>query len=153
MSYANAIQSYQKQSASAAVDGAGPHRLISMLLSGAVERLVAAKRAIDTGNVPQKGERISAAMGIIDGLRSSLDEEKGGEIAQNLAALYDYMNRRLLEANVKNDTAIVDEVMSLLREINEAWSAIAPDKPAPAPAAKGYAASDEPAHRPFSADV
>jgi flagellar protein FliS len=63
-------------------------------------------------------------MNIIQGLRTSLDAEKGGDIAANLDSLYEYMGRRLLEANMNNDTAILDEVNTLLSEIKLGWDGI-----------------------------
>ena len=69
-----------------------------------------------------KGSAISKAISIIDnGLRASLDKEAGGEIAANLDALYDYMSRRLLHANLKNDVTIIDEVHGLLADLRGAW--------------------------------
>ncbi len=137
MSYPNAIKQYQQQSARGAIEGASPHRLIQMLLDGALERIFAAKRAMATNQTAAKGESISSAIAIVDGLRASLDLEKGGDIAANLKALYDYMERRLLEANLNNDAAILDEVASLLCEIGEAWRGIAPQGPAAAEAPEG----------------
>jgi flagellar protein FliS len=62
------------------------------------------------------------AITIIDnGLRASLDQKAGGEIAQNLDALYDYMSRRLLQANIKNDIAIIEEIHGLMSDLREAW--------------------------------
>jgi len=72
----------------------------------------------------KKGENISVAISILDGLRISLDKSAGGEIAQNLDDLYDYMGRVLLKANLKNDPSLLDEVAGLLNEIKSAWDAI-----------------------------
>lgn len=147
MSYPNAIKNYQQHSARGAVEGASPHRLIQMLLDGAMERIFIAKRALADKETARKGESISAAIAIIDGLRASLDLEKGGDIAANLKSLYDYMERRLLEANLKNDAGILDEVASLLADIGEAWRGIAPST---APAA---GSEDDAPRRSFSYGV
>ena len=64
---------------------------------------------------------------IIDGLKVSLDMEKGGEIATNLESLYDYMQRQLLMANLENKTQNLDEVLSLLNEIRTGWAQIPQD--------------------------
>jgi flagellar protein FliS len=72
----------------------------------------------------EKGKNIGLAIAIIEGLRGSLDHERGGEIALNLDRLYDYMGRRLFEANLNNNTEYLDEVRSLLNEIRGAWVAI-----------------------------
>lgn len=108
----------------AEVNEANPHRLIQLLFDGALERIATAKGAMQQGNVAVKGERISKAIGILDGLRAHLDMEKGGEVAANLDALYEYMGRRLTEANLRNDPAMLDEVSKLLREVKAGWDAI-----------------------------
>jgi flagellar protein FliS len=105
-----------------------------MLLEGALGKIAAAKGHMDRGEIRPKGEQIGSAISILEGLKTSLDMEKGGEIARNLEDLYTYMERRLIEANRVNDTALLDEVSDLLKQIKEAWDAIA-----------GHAAGQEPA--------
>ena len=79
------------------------------------------------GNIAEKGSAVSKAIDIItNGLKASLDYEAGGELTLKLSALYDYMAHRLLWANLKNDTAALDEVLSLLNELHGAWAQIAP---------------------------
>jgi flagellar protein FliS len=96
-----------------------------MLYDGALVALLSAKTNIAANNIAAKGSAISKAITIIDnGLRASLDKEAGGEIASNLDALYDYMSRRLLHANLKNDVPAIDEVHGLLADLREAWVAI-----------------------------
>lgn len=121
-----AMQSYAAVGAETSVTDADPHRLIRLLLDGALTRVAAAKGHMQRGEVADKGECIGKAIGIIDGLRASLNHEQGGEIASNLDALYDYAELRLLEANIHNDPARLDEVAKLLGEIKSAWEAIAP---------------------------
>jgi flagellar protein FliS len=118
---------YNKMAVQTAVDTGSPHRLVQMLFDGAVGKITVAKGHLSRGEIAQKGQNISWAISIIEGLRSSLDMEKGGEIAANLDRLYDYMKRRLVEANISNDPAMLDEVASLLRDIKGAWDAIAPE--------------------------
>ncbi len=118
------VQQYARIDTSAEVTGASPHRLVQLLMEGALEKIALARGFMERGNVAEKGRNISLAISIIDGLRVSLDKEAGGEIASNLDDLYDYMGRRLLEANVKNDAAMLEEVAGLLREIKTAWDAI-----------------------------
>jgi len=96
-------------------------------MEGVFSKIGAAKHCIMQSNIPGKGENISMAISIIDGLRVSLDKKRGGEIAENLDNLYDYMERRLFEANVKSDVAILDEVSGLLSEIKSAWDTIGPE--------------------------
>ncbi len=119
-----ALNTYGREAASSEVSIASPHRLIQMLLEGALGKIAFARGNIERQEYAAKGKNISWASSIIDGLRDSLDLEKGGEIAQNLDDLYDYMSRRLIEANSKNDSAILDEISSLLIEIKSGWDAI-----------------------------
>ena len=104
-------------------------------MEGALGKIAAAKGNMEHGNIQAKGDQIGSAISILDGLRISLDMEKGGEIAQNLDDLYVYMERRLIEAHSHNDTAILDEVSDLLRQIKEAWDAIGDQAAASEPAA------------------
>lgn len=106
---------------------ASPHRLVQMLMDGAIEKINFAKGHMEHGNVAEKGRHISWAISIIDGLRASIDKDSGGEIAQNLDDLYDYMSRRLLQSNIDNDVSILNEVANLMREIKGAWDVIPED--------------------------
>lgn len=103
---------------------ADPHQLICMLMDGALSRMALAKGAILRSDVAAKGKFIGEAITIIGGLRGCLDGEAGGELANNLDDLYDYMARRLVRANVDNDIEVVEEVHALLQEIHEAWEGI-----------------------------
>lgn len=122
----SARQRYQQIGAESAVTDASPHRLIRLLLQGALDRIAAAKGHLQRGEAGPKGECIGKAIDIIGGLRGALDLERGGEIAENLKAIYDYSELRLLEANLRNDSARLDEVARLLGEIRSAWEEIAP---------------------------
>ena len=122
----NAANAY-KQTGVQAGAYASPHRLIQMLIDGALDKISAAKGFMQRGQIAEKGSYISWAISIIAGLRTSLDAQKGGEIAANLEALYDYMERKLVIANSRNDQAALDEVIKLLREVKEAWDGI-PDQ-------------------------
>ena len=130
MSYASAraaLDQYKKVNVHSMVEAATPHRLIQMLMEGALEKIQVARCHMEAGNLGPKAEHVTWAISIIDGLRVSLDKEKGGEIAQNLEDLYDYMARRLMAANIENDPAILDEVRDLLNQIKGAWDAIGPE--------------------------
>jgi flagellar protein FliS len=120
-----AMQQYRQVGNHSSVEDASPHKLILMLLTGAQERVASAKIHMINGKIGPKCDGISTAMNIITGLRASLDHEKGGEISSNLDALYQYMETRLFDANVKNDPAILDEISALLTEITSAWAGIA----------------------------
>jgi flagellar protein FliS len=116
------VNAYHNVSIETGVTSASPHKLIVMLYDGALVALLGAKTNIAAGNIAAKGSAISKAISIIDnGLRASLDKNAGGEIAANLDALYDYMSRRLLHANLKNDVTIIDEVHGLLADLRGAW--------------------------------
>ena len=118
------LNQYRQVGTQSGVASASPHRLIQMLMEGALEKINLAKGYMQRGEIALKGSHISWAISIIDGLRMSLDIEAGGEIAQNLDDLYDYMGRRLVEANLDNDEAMLDEVAGLLLEIKSAWDTV-----------------------------
>lgn len=122
-----AISAYQKVGVDAAVEVADPHRLILLLFSGAQAALGNAREAFRQQQVAARGEAISKAIDIVaNGLKVSLDLEQGGEIAERLNALYDYLVMRLLHANLASDLAALEEVSGLLEEIHGAWRDISP---------------------------
>ncbi len=122
-----ASNAYAKVGMESGVMGSDPHKLILMLYQGALLAISAAKNQILRKEIAAKGKSISHAILIIDtGLKCSLDKNVGGELAQNLSALYDYMCQRLVIANLKNDTAALDEVSRLLTELKGAWEEIRP---------------------------
>jgi len=111
------------------ISTASPHRLIVLLFEGAETAISVAKVHAEQGNIAERGTSISKAIEIIsNGLKVSLDMKQGGELAQQLSALYDYMVSRLLYANMKNDIPTMNEVLRLLGEIHGAWKQIDPDK-------------------------
>lgn len=120
----NALSQYNSVSVSTGIEDATPHRLVQMLMEGALDKIAAAKGHMVRNEPAEKGRFISWAISIINGLQSSLDMEAGGELSRNLDDLYDYMVRRLGEASAKNDPAILDEVSSLLLEVKSAWDVI-----------------------------
>ena len=122
----SALAQYKKIDSESAVNGASPHRLIQMLMTGALDRLAQAKAAFENNNIEQKGVLLGKSISIIAGLQGSLDEEKGKDLTGNLDKLYDYMQRRLLEANMKNDMSMVEEVMVLLLKVKSSWDEITP---------------------------
>lgn len=118
------VSHYKQVDCYTGVTEADPHQLVQMLLDGALGKIAAAKGMMSRSEMAQKGEAIGQAISIIGGLRSSLDMSAGGEIAANLENLYEYSERRLVESNLNNDTGILDEVASLLREVKAAWESI-----------------------------
>ncbi|MFK7974624.1 MAG: flagellar export chaperone FliS [Halioglobus sp.] len=119
-----AMKQYQSVGVQTGVQSASPHQLISMLFSGAIDRISAAKGAIERDEVGRKGELIGRAIEIIDNLRAALDHEKGGDISASLVSLYDYMEQTLVEANLDSDLVKLGEVGALLTEIQTAWDDI-----------------------------
>lgn len=122
----SAIAQYQRVNNVGSVEGASPHRLILMLMDGALERLIQARGAIERRDIPLKGAMIGKATGIIAGLQGSLDRNQAPDYVDNLDRLYDYMQRRLLEANLKNDVSLINEVMDLLKTLRSTWQEIDP---------------------------
>lgn len=130
-----AISSYNKVGLESGAMSADPHKLILMLYQGALQAIGNAKSEMARSDYTAKGKSISHAIAIIgEGLHASLDKNVGGELAQSLGALYDYMVMRLVEANLQNETAPLDEVWNLLNELKEAWEGIRPAAARPAPA-------------------
>jgi flagellar protein FliS len=124
MNTRSAIKQYQQVSVNSSVMGASPHRLVQMLMEGALERIFVAKASMARGEIANKGQNISVAINILGGLQGSLNREVGGAIAENLYNLYDYMIRRLLAANSNNDVTILDEVSGLMIQIKMGWDAM-----------------------------
>ena len=116
----SAVDKY-RQADSSEVMYATPHRLVQMLMEGALGKIAAARGGIERNEIEIKNAQIKWAISIIDGLQASLNMEVGGEIAANLDSLYTYMISRLGAANSQNSVEILDEVTSLLKEIKEAW--------------------------------
>jgi len=120
-----AVDVYAQVGVETGVAAADPHKLILMLFDGTHAALVAARHAMTHNDIAAKGAALSKAIAIIDGgLKASLDVKAGGILAERLAALYDYMLNRLLAANLRNETALIDEVMRLLGELRGAWAQI-----------------------------
>jgi flagellar protein FliS len=125
------ISAYKKVGVDVSIEVADPHRLILLLFEGTQAAIVSARVAMQDNQISAKGAAISKAIDIIsNGLKISLDREKGGEIAARLESLYDYMVLRLLNANTKNDLKALEEVSGLLEEIHSAWRGIAPEQKA-----------------------
>lgn len=119
-----ALKQYKQVGLEAEVNQASPHRLIQLLFAGALDRLAVAQGAMDRGDIPTKGLYIGKVISIIGGLRASLDMEAPGELPANLDGLYEYMERRLLEASTKNDLVMLAEVAELLKTLKSGWDEI-----------------------------
>lgn len=119
---AKGTQAYAQIGVESAVMSASQQQLVSMLFDGALSALIRARLFIQDGNLQGKGLSLSKAINIIEnGLKIGLDEESRDELTQNLLALYAYMVRRLLQANLHNDIGAVEEVENLMRNIADAW--------------------------------
>ncbi len=119
-----ALKSYAKVQYRSHVEIASPHRLVDMLYEGAIERIVQAKGAMEYGQIELKGQKINSAISIVGGLRESLNEDDGGELAYNLDSLYIYIQKILANAHMKNDQALLDEAITLLGDLRSAWKQI-----------------------------
>lgn len=110
-------QAYQKNK----FQTASPHRLTLMLYNGAIQYAGKAKEAINNGDIAGTNLNVTKTQDIVYELLSSLNEKEGGEIAANLKKLYFYMIDRLIEGNIKKKSSSIDEVISLLQELQSAW--------------------------------
>ena len=124
MTLSLALDEYKQITAHSAVEEASPHRLIQMLFEGLLDRLNLAKGHIARKELEEKTRYLDMSLSIIGGLQASLDMDKGGEVAKNLDALYDYMTMQLFKANAENKAEYVEEVANLVREIKSAWDEI-----------------------------
>jgi flagellar protein FliS len=122
-----ALKQYRELGLETQINNASPHRLIQLLMDGALERMNGAKSAMERGDAATKGVLIGKAMGIVSGLRSSLDMSvEGTDLPERLDDLYDYMGRRLLEASAFNKVEMLTEVIDLLKTVKSGWDAIEP---------------------------
>ncbi|WP_196158026.1 flagellar export chaperone FliS [Reinekea sp. G2M2-21] len=121
--YAQGIKEYQSVGTQTSIVDADPHRLVQLLFEGATARISSAKGHIERKQYDKKSSQINSAINIIGGLQESLNFD-AGELAYNLEKLYDYMIRRLFEANVRNSIEMLDEVNGLLLQIKSAWDEI-----------------------------
>jgi flagellar protein FliS len=121
---ASHLAAYQSAATHGGIAAANPHGLILMLLEGALERIAGARGRMLNGLMGEKAELITRTLAIVDELRASLDLARGGDIAANLDALYAYICQQLIKANAENRPELLDEVVSLLKEIHSAWIAL-----------------------------
>ncbi|MES2311777.1 MAG: flagellar export chaperone FliS [Pseudomonadota bacterium] len=126
MGFGYGAGAYQQVCSHGGVESADPHGLITLLMDGALERLVKARAHMLRGEVAAKGETISRCIEIIGGLRDSLDPKVDTAMVERLDSLYEYMSRRLLQANLRDDAEILDEVSRLLQQLRDSWVQIAP---------------------------
>ncbi|HXH59827.1 MAG TPA: flagellar export chaperone FliS [Fimbriimonadaceae bacterium] len=116
MAYSS-IDQYRKSS----VSSASPLQLVVLLYDGALRFMEAGKHAMIQRDVYRQNESLTKAQRIVCELLSTLDLDKGGEIAQNLASLYTYVYNRLVQANIEDKPELVDEAMAVMSELRESW--------------------------------
>ena len=144
--YHPGANAYARMGTESGAMSASPHQLITMLFDGAKTAITMARHHMANKEIAAKGLAISKAINIVEnGLKASLDADVGGadgaELVANLAALYDYINERLLYANLRNDPALLDEADRLLESIGSAWRESDPRQPSYAPVASAAIAN------------
>ena len=122
--YTRAAQSYGSVQLVTGVATADNVQLIQMLFDGLAESLATARGHIENDNIQEKSNALARASRIVVGLQGALDFERGGELATNLNELYAYITRRILHVNATNDLEVLSEVVSLVRDISEAWQSL-----------------------------
>ncbi|KTC90044.1 flagellar export chaperone FliS [Fluoribacter dumoffii] len=125
--YQQIINQYKTIELQTRIDAASPHELIHLLLQGARTHIATAQGNIERKEIQEKGEHISKALSIIEGLKTSLNHEQGGEIAQNLLQLYGHIEFLLLKANLNNDKELLAQSNLLLAQLHEAWQKVGPN--------------------------
>ncbi|QDQ88724.1 flagellar export chaperone FliS [Alcaligenaceae bacterium SJ-26] len=116
------LNSYAQVGVETGVLNASPERLITLLFDGATNAIRQAQEHLASGNISARGQAISKAINIVqNGLRTGLNTEAGGELALNLADLYDYVVRQLLDANLQADGTKLELALTLLSNIADAW--------------------------------
>lgn len=118
------IHQYQSVAIDTDIYSADPHRIIQLLMQGFLDKLILAKSAISRNQVKEKSESIDKALKILGGLLGSLDMSVPGTLPENLNFLYRYMSRQLLEANLRNDSVILDQIHGIMRTLKEGWDEI-----------------------------
>lgn len=127
MAYGRYMKAYKKTDLEAEISVADPHRLTQMMFEGLIDRLAQAKGAIERKDFEAKAEKISKAVGIINGLQATIKKEHNPEIADRLYDLYEHMKYKLVDASTNLSIQAIDEVIALVQPIKEAWDNIPND--------------------------
>ncbi|MBN2647020.1 MAG: flagellar export chaperone FliS [Thiotrichales bacterium] len=114
-------KTYAKTAVETAVTEASPHKLVEMLYEHSLKNLKLAKIFIEQKNYAKKAEHLNKALSLLAALQAGLNHDKGKEVAENLAALYDYCYRITVQASLQNDLDKIQEVIALLEPLLEAW--------------------------------
>ena len=124
----NAGQQYQQINAQTGVVDADPHRLIQLLFSGALDKIAVAKGCIKRNDIAGKGEAISKAVGIVGGLKDSLNHEVADSgLSDNLMSLYEFVTQQLTQANINHSLDSLDDAAKVLKELQAGWADIRPE--------------------------
>ena len=127
------LNAYQQQERAGA-EVAKPEQVVAILFTKLIDTLTKVRFYIERKDLPNKQDRLTLSLDIFVVLEGSLDHEKGGDIATNLQALYQYCQKRLMEANAGNDPEIVTEVIGLVKEVQDGWRFVTEKQPEQAPA-------------------
>jgi flagellar protein FliS len=125
--YQKVIDKYKAVDLQTRVEAASPHELISLLFQGAISHITRAIECMKRNQIKEKGEHLSRAIGILDGLKGSLNMKEGGDVSKNLLAFYNQIQNLLLKGNIQNSEQILIKSKELLDEVHGAWLAIKPD--------------------------
>ncbi|NNE60042.1 MAG: flagellar export chaperone FliS [Woeseia sp.] len=131
----SAMHEYQQVNLRHVVEGATPHRLVQLMMERVLAKIAIARGHMERQAIAEKGKHIGDAISIINGLQVSLNHKANSELCGNFDALYDYMARRLLEGNLRDDDSMLLEVADLMRQVKEAWDAIGDEVATAQPAA------------------
>lgn len=121
------LAAYQAVATHGGVAAADPHRLILLLMDGALERIASGRAAIQAGSAAERNRLLHRAISIVDELRGSLNMEAGGELAANMSELYTYICQLLLKASIENRADVLDEAGALLQQLRGAWLMVPPE--------------------------
>lgn len=115
---------YREVSRRSEIEGASPHKLTELLLQGAIKNIHLTRDAIAKKDIVERGNYITKAMSIVAELEGTLDKDRGGELAENLSMLYQFLTTTLLDVHVSGDGSGLDQAEAVLENILEAWRAI-----------------------------
>ena len=120
-----AASAYKTVAAATSVQGADPHQLVNLLFDALLQAMNQARGALERGDMETKAKSLSKAVRILEeGLRGGLNLQDGGELAQQLQAVYSYSVQRLTLANMRNDDALISEVTGLIEPVAQSWKDI-----------------------------
>jgi flagellar protein FliS len=120
----DAIKAYQTAEQDFLVEGADPHNLVQILFNQLLLSMEWSREALERKDLAAKSEHLTKALTIVHVLTTSLDFERGGEVAQSLEHLYVWARRKLIEASFQNSIPAINEVHEAISEISVAWNSI-----------------------------